>query len=297
MLGLNTHKTQMLITNTIKAISFPRPCGAKIPAHVDIFDWIIMNLTEDRFYSKIQLQLLFELGRTSKYCDEILFYPSSGSDIKDIITIPTLKDNELIYGVPKIFIHNDAIALSEFDLLRQFELYEDSLTILGNSEYTINDGIQINILKFKRKNEELGWLLQISNHRNEDTLKLFLTHKLKVKYLYSVCDGIIHGMGGVINREECLPVIMYTYFAEVLNCRFHFSEFPIDHLLDLDAQWFENVHEFINNLPENLRRVINNHFELGIDSFCDEFSCNVIGDWHKELIYPNYDNLYLIFKR
>jgi hypothetical protein len=282
----------------IEAIEIVKPVKRKKISHTDmsyadIADWIMRNLSLERSFSRLEMELLFDFGRIAKNCDEILFYPSSFTDIKDIIIVDLIRDTDLDSQVPKIFIHNDAAHISLYYSMDRFSEYPDRLVILGSIELVLQNGVYVNIIKFKRDNAEQCWLVQISYQDNEDTLKLILENKWRIRFLYSVCDAILHGMGTprIRERDKCIPGLLYTYFAEELGTKYHFSDFPISRLLELEQHWFNNVRDNTN------RATVHALLDIEIATFCNLFSCHQIDNWHlNNIVNPNYHVLYLISK-
>jgi len=175
--------------------------------------------------------------------NQILWYPSSGFDVTDIINVNNEMFPEFEFNNPDIFIHNDLL----------FDVYQFRNQIIENKIYIIkeiclainhqNNSKELNLFYISTKGKS-KWVIYFSKLANEQLLKLFLEYSVKIKFIYSVCDGIWHGMGGGYPNAVTIPTKFYSFFYTSLHTSFHISEFhnhnrwpPIlDNLMKLNIQ-------------------------------------------------------------
>jgi hypothetical protein len=108
-----------------------------------------------------------------------------------------------------------------------------------------------------RNGERYLWLIYFCNY-NELLLELFLKFSIKIKFIYSVCDGILAGMGGN-NQEIRIPTKFYSFFYKALNTKFHISQFH-NHLI-----WDIKADEHLINTIQNIIQNINQQFHFNTE--------------------------------
>jgi 2-polyprenyl-3-methyl-5-hydroxy-6-metoxy-1,4-benzoquinol methylase len=207
----------------------------------------------------------------------ILFYPSSGSDIDDLFYANSKRIEEIGELSPNVFIHSDFYArdIKEFNTNYLFDEKlgrHISFPIVSKLKY-FNEERSINIYKLKQAGiNEVKWLFLFRGYFNEEILHFLFLNEIKVPLVYSVCDGITSGMGGVGG----IPTILYPLFASELGLKFIITEYgwssvkmrvenPGDDRKDELRNWLKTIVsiisiQFINdifNLPdEELRKKI-----------------------------------------
>jgi hypothetical protein len=164
---------------------------------------------------------------------EIAFYPSSGSDISDLVYFRTKQHPILSDVKPTIFIHSDYMCNAYYAQELDNRLIQHSFSIDAKFCYlSNNDQKFIKIYKLKFKDEkQVFWLAFLGGYYNEEIIEFLIKHNLKTKTVYTYCDGITHGSG--METTELIPTIFYPFIAEKLG---------IEHIItEQDANWITEL--------------------------------------------------------
>jgi hypothetical protein len=183
-----------------------------------------------------------------------LFYPSCGNDINDLLYVNSKRVPQIELYIPKVFIHVDfevdRLGRIEQDLRFNFIFVRHCQIQICNSRSQCD---KLSIYKLKNNfTKRTCWLVLISGCYNEDVLRALVKHKVKIPLLYSICDGITFGMGGV--NEYAIPTLLYPIFKKVLG----FSVIITDQILD-NAN-FIHINTFKKGLAE-INRIKRNLFD------------------------------------
>jgi hypothetical protein len=164
---------------------------------------------------------------------EIAFYPSSGSDISDLVYFRTKQHPILSDVKPTIFIHSDYMCNAYYAQELDNRLIQHSFSIDAKFLYLSQvDQKVIKIYKLIYKDEkQVFWLAYFGEYFNEDIIDFLIKQNLKTKTIYTYCDGITHGMG--LGITDLIPTIYLPFIAENLG---------IEHIItEQDANWVTRV--------------------------------------------------------
>ena len=216
-----------------------------------MFQKILKNYTIDPFFQLGELDLLYHYAINQKVemshqllnkfflfseSDQCIaaYYPSSGEDTSDIKFFNQI-DYAFSIKKPNLFIHTDSFIshekINNLYLLEQNNNIKNGIRLLYNTE-TENEICYILEIENENNND---WLILFSGKINEAMIKEIVKSKFKIPFLYSKCDGILSGMGG-IGIEHPLGVAFYIYLYELLGTKYHLTEF--------NKLWFK---DFIKN--------------------------------------------------
>lgn len=194
---------------------------------------------------------------------ELLYYPSSGFDIGDLLYFNPENINSLgKEDYPRLFIHSDYLDHSR--AIRE-SLYKNFRRLVESSFvcYQNNHEIHAYFYKFRRKVERSPaypstfCVLLFLQTSNEIVLTQFLKNGVKVKYLYTACDGITHGMGDFSYGYDLrIATIFFGYLYGILKVQYHIYD-PILYF-NLDEE-VERYSKFKNDLIELINRSIKDH--------------------------------------
>lgn len=268
---------------------------------------IITSIIERKAFENIKGEVIFKKFY-SKLCGEnpdILFYPSSFADTGDLIYFDNRKLPELEKDTPSIYIHSDLGKNNLMNDVRQ-RLKESNQFRIKETELFNSQGKEVSLFELLvKKSRRTKWLLQFTGTPNEELLKLFINKGISIKYIYSVCDGITHGMGGDDELEN-ISTIYYPYFYKILNTKYHITEFHSDNYYKkIEKAWYDkqkkNLINFSNHLNSKEKRIsILRNTEILIGDFVSKFKAKKInkpterflgGNGRQEnmtLIIPNY---------
>lgn len=146
----------------------------------------------------------------------VLFYPSSGNDLCDIIYI-NYKIDEFRYLKPKVFIHVDYFRFNIRSNLR------DEIDYLGieiiSYQFIYDSNKEICVFELKKKSEmDNFFLVYFGGYYNEEVLKALIQHEISIPIIYALVDGMTHGMGYC--NPKSVPTIFYPFLKEYLNLKF-----------------------------------------------------------------------------
>ena len=161
---------------------------------------------------------------------DIVFYPSSGSDINDIIY---LNSNlvQLSHLKSNVYFHCDYLNtnLSMIEISLTQKSYQIKAKFLYKNEDTFRF-IQIYKLNHEQS-KKLIWFVYFSGYYNEEIIDFCIDSKLKTKVVYSYCDGITS------DRMNCNPCPIPTIFFP-----FMFEELGIESIItEQDAKYITEV--------------------------------------------------------
>lgn len=191
-----------------------------LPRHLRMEDpeFLFQNILPEEYKTGGDESVLHEFNIQIKN-KSILFYPSSGIDINDLIYVNSNSLEEINEYNPKVFIHSD---YSDYGSLSLDILLRDHNFVATKFEY-FDDKKSINLYKLKQSNsDEIEWLVFFHGYYNEEILKELIINKIKIPLVYTICDGITHGMGG--GYENSIPTILYPLIASDLGINFIITE-------------------------------------------------------------------------
>jgi hypothetical protein len=166
-------------------------------------------------------EVMYELRHVLGSEPDILFMPSCGSDVYPISYFNKSWAPEIEGPGPDVIIRCDAM-LYESVCRPPHGLFHvlDSATGIRSNGTEKRPSIFISKLNIPDK---YVWVLEIFNTPNEDMLSFFLDNNIKIRYVYSKCDGIMTGIG--LHDINSIPTIYYTYLYELLQVGTHISEY------------------------------------------------------------------------
>jgi hypothetical protein len=213
----------------------------------------------ENFFSKLNYREgnFTVLREFNRYLFEgtILFYPSSGLDINDLLYIKEGRIDAENFVSPNIFIHVDYMCKADFNIPFEFRIRYPNFIIQSYykffySEMQNNDENRIELYKLEVPNSNsIKWLIFFRGFYNEDILKEIIQKKLNIHFVYAVCDGITHDSSDV-DRRKSIPTIFYPLFANSIGLRFIITE-----------QNFMQIKNYINTtdtfiLRTNLKNIL-----------------------------------------
>ena len=179
----------------------------------------------------------------------VLFYPSSGIDINDILYIKEERINAEKFIEPNIFIHSDFMHILDYNVPFEFNIRLPNFKIKSYckffyAEMQNRDENRIELYKLEVPNSnKIKWLIFFRGFYNEDILKEIIQKKLNISFVYAVCDGITHGMS-FSNIDKSIPTIFYPLFANSIGLKFIVTE-----------QNFLQIKHYINNADTAILRI------------------------------------------
>ena len=92
----------------------------------------------------------------------------------------------------------------------------------------------------------ISYLWHMEEMKNEIFLSdIVLSCKFKIPVIYSVCDGILHGMG---RAENSIPTALYPLIAGKLGIRYIITEQSFQFLDNMNNQGIPDIKDWIKNL-------------------------------------------------
>ena len=183
----------------------------------------------------------------------ILFHPSSGMDDSSVLYFNRDWLNILDDDGPEVIIRTDG---NEYDsIFSRPHLYNsERLVDAKEPQSRFQQRVlyihQTTIMRRKLIVVELYGIL------NEDVLRCFLEDGTEVRYLYSYCDGIMSGMGGM--NPEAIPTLYYTYFFGELRTKYQISEYLTPSVVCGETNYYDNRHakwiSHIRSFTSGIRR-------------------------------------------
>jgi hypothetical protein len=192
----------------------------------------------------------------------VLFYPSSGFDLNDMFYVNHSRLPEIGKYNPKIFIHSDYLQnVDLYPYVFDWQLSYPDFELLDSCKWItpqvdINKKKSINLYRLKKVNaKEKIWLIFFRGYFNEEVLEIMLQHQIRIPIVYTVCDGITHGMGGY---ENSIPTLLYPLLSEELGIRWiiteqswksrkgRFEEQGYSNGKDECRKWMESVYRIYN---------------------------------------------------
>lgn len=159
----------------------------------------------------------------------LAYHPSSGFDLTDLQYVNSRRFAELDGNDPSVFIHSDVLHIDKYESERvrwRNNLKKFKINSVGSFKFLSNDYKSIEIYKLKIYNSTtVKWLLFFRGYLNEEVLYTFLRHKNQISTVYTYCDGITSGMGGI---EESIPTLFYPLIAKEFGIKHIITEQSID---------------------------------------------------------------------
>jgi hypothetical protein len=165
---------------------------------------------KSRFENRLDIWYLFNNALQS---NKILWYPSAGLDLTDIISVNAQNFPEFNNISPNIFIHTDC------DKTPNDLNFNDSIEISDIVDLT---DYRFRLHSIKVNNTNL-WLIYL-NLRNEEFLKLLLNYEIETNFLYSVCDGMFL-QAFTMDHPENIPLKYFSHFYNKLKIKYHLSSY------------------------------------------------------------------------
>lgn len=187
----------------------------------------------ENFFSKLNYRegnftVLREFNRCL-FEGTILFYPSSGDDINDLLYIKKGRIDVKNFIEPNVFIHSDFICKADYDYhfmskVRAPNFIIKSYVKLFFSEIQNINENRIELYKLEVPNsDKIKWLIFFRGFYNEDILKEIIQKKLNISFVYAVCDGITHGRD-MSNIDKSIPTIFYPLCADSIGLKYIVTE-------------------------------------------------------------------------
>lgn len=172
------------------------------------------------------------------------YYPSSGTDIIDVVYFNEQNFKLLKIAPPRIFIHNDSNCH-----IGDNSFYGNNL-LKSIGHYITDKTTQQSIKIFKMKNhlEENVWLIHFGGFSDDEILKMLIADRTIISQLYTKCNGESQNEGRV--QDHRIPAVFYPFFYDTLGLKFHLTEQNIPYAL------FSIGNTNINLLRIWLRRVL-----------------------------------------
>lgn len=226
-------------------------------------------------YGLNENQELFLLLNEDLKKNQTLWYPSSFVDTTDVIYVNNELFPEFENNSPDIYIHNDG----DYDSIYYFKNQTEEKKIYIIKEICLAFDHPNNLKEFYLfyiiKNGKRKWVMFFPGLLNEKLLKLFLKNSVEIKFIYSVCDGILNGMNFYLGeRNQYFPLKFYSFFYQSLKTKYHISEY---HHSEYNGGGInfknENIIDLVNKIEikENVNidylKEIENNFKNPIDVF------------------------------
>ena len=197
--------------------------------------------------------------KSFKKQNAVCYYPSAGVCIDDILFFDReiKKENGFKKNIPinietfkpSLYIHTDA-----------WHYGCDMGLILESKGFKILENFR---MKYKTQNKDevkttsvikfigiydnrISYLWHMEEMKNEIFLSdIVLSCKFKIPVIYSVCDGILHGMG---RAENSIPTALYPLIAGKLGIRYIITEQSFQFLDNMNNQGIPDIKDWIKNL-------------------------------------------------
>jgi len=189
---------------------------------------VFNNLFSNLKFREGTISTLIEFNK-NLFDGTILFYPSSGVDINDLLYIKENRIDAKNFIEPNVFIHSDFMHNADYDFPFMFKLRAPNFIIKSFFKLFFSESRgmyeeRIEIYKLQVPNsDKTKWLIFFRGFYNEDILKELIERKLKILLVYAVCDGITSGMSNV-DRNKSIPTILYPLFSDSLGIKFIVTE-------------------------------------------------------------------------
>jgi hypothetical protein len=187
------------------------------------------NLIHKNTVVKGNYGLLLRFEKALK-ASTVVFYPSSGDDISDILYVHNARLHELGELNPGIFIHCDYLFNVDYYPIKfernlgypDFSIV-DSCKFISTNHHNNATEQSINLYQIKQINSDNElWLLFFRGYYNEYVLQNLFQHNIKTPIVYTVCDGITIGMGSC--NEQQIPTLLYPLLSEKLGIQYIITE-------------------------------------------------------------------------
>jgi hypothetical protein len=151
----------------------------------------------------------------------VMYYPSSGMmDIEHLFYLNDKVIPEIQISTPKVYIHSDAC---DYHKIYDYNRFISNLTKsyhfrIINESICYNEYQTIVVLMLQRPNsKEYTWLICFWGYENEKVIKAMINNNIVTPIIYSKCDGITSGMGGV---PHSIPTILYPLLNKDLGIKY-----------------------------------------------------------------------------
>lgn len=198
--------------------------------------------------------LLMEFEQALLHQAPILHYPSAGGDMRDVLYFNRSRLQELPAD-PEIYIHTDFYIDGRYftDFLNSgLYRYSRNRQISTLLPLSVAEEATFQLAKLDLEDRSPVFVAYFSAIRNEDLLKVFLDHRIRVPYRYCVCDGITSGMFGVDNSISTLCYL----FLEELGTSYIITEYGRSELAyrdQRDPAFYERQRKALLNFTGQLR--------------------------------------------
>jgi hypothetical protein len=275
----------------IEAIRVNKPVHHKAAA---IFDWIFKNILRDPYETHVLRNLQEDVYEFSRSEFEVVFYPSSGYDISDIIFFEKFHRDK--NRKTKLFIHNDP-----GDLPLYGQIISQAIVDISNNTLIVQDCFnfifpnltEIKLLKIQNINGCVNWLLQFTDQDTVEFLKIAMSHKWKFDCMYSANGWQGMKRSDTRERKRCIPDLLYLYMMWLFRFKLLISNNSVEKLLNIKESYFENLKDFANELPEEMNNYINEELKIDRGEFCKKFSVDDISEYYDEEYFA-INEVYLI---
>lgn len=274
----------------IEAVTVKKPVHHTAAA---IFDWVFKNILRDPDEADLLHDLQEDVYEFSRREFGVVFYPSSGYDISDIIFFEKFRPYKPFK--PKLFIHNDpGYYFSEPPIGRAItDISNNTLNVLDRFEFVLHNLSSVLLVKIENINGDIYWLLHISEQDNEEFLKTAISEKWRFDCLYSANGWQGMKRSETRNRKKCIPDLLYLYMRRIFYFYVLISNNSIEHLLNIKESYFENLKDFAKELPEEMNHYINEQLKIDRKEFCKKHSVDNISEYYDEEYFA-INEFYLI---
>ncbi len=194
-----------------------------------------------------------------KKTNAVCYYPSAGVCIDDILFFnrKIKKENGFKKNIPinidtykpSLYIHTDALHYGcdmglileskGFKILKNFRM-----NFKTQNKHEVKTSSVIKFIGIY--DNRICYLWHMEEMKNEVFLSdIVLSCKFKIPVIYSVCDGILHGMG---RAENSIPTALYPLIARKLGIRYIITEQSFQFLDNMNHQGIPDIKDWIKNL-------------------------------------------------
>jgi len=182
------------------------------------------NLFSNLKFREGNISTLIEFNK-NLFNGTILFYPSSGIDVNDLLYIREDRIDSKKFIEPNVFIHSDFMYNADYNVPFEFSVRHPNFNIKSfykffYSEMQNKDEPKIELYKLEVPNsDKIKWLIFFRGFYNEDILKEIIQKKLNISFVYAVCDGM-----GMSNIDKSIPTIFYPFFVDSIGLKIIVTE-------------------------------------------------------------------------
>jgi hypothetical protein len=275
----------------IEAIRVNKPVHHKAAA---IFDWVFKNIFRAPDEADLLHDLQEDVYEFSRSEFEVVFYPSSGYDISDIIFFEKFHRDK--NRKAKLFIHNDPGNYCCFEppiAGAITDISNNTLNVLDCCHFILHNLKSVLLVKIQNINGDIYWLLHFSEQDNEEFLKRAISEKWRFDCMYSANGWQGMKRSDTRERKKCIPDLLYLYMMRLFRFKLLISNNSVEKLLNIKESYFENLKDFANELPEEMNNYINEELNIDRKEFCKKFSVDDISEYYDEEYFA-INEVYLI---